>query len=259
VRHLPWLPRDLASGESLDSQTGEIAYHKEVEIFDDKLPFVDPSCMPDRQGFSDKDIAALHTPNNRLATRASPRTPAPSASPALVHTANNAAPAPVPDAQVSAAGDDDADPIQEASDKALATFSSKRKLLIDLGKDAFYEHAWKVKCVDTILRDGRVYVTLETIAGETPALTTQERVFYYCRTYCKEQGKRFDMPVSRGKDLCDTNLRRAIELCMPGVHTMQGLLAYCAAPAPYPYFEGETQKKFQKSERRCSAHQGQRV
>jgi hypothetical protein len=40
-----------------------------------------------------------------------------------------------------------------------------------------------VKCVDTILHDGRVYVTLETLAGETPALTTQE------------QGKRFDMPV----------------------------------------------------------------
>jgi hypothetical protein len=28
--------------------TGEIAYHKEVKIVDDKLPFVDPSCMPDR-------------------------------------------------------------------------------------------------------------------------------------------------------------------------------------------------------------------
>jgi hypothetical protein len=43
--------------------TGEIAYHKEVEIFDDKMPFVDPSCMPDRQGFSDKDIEALYKPN----------------------------------------------------------------------------------------------------------------------------------------------------------------------------------------------------
>ena len=93
--------------------------------------------------------------------------------------------------QASAAGDGDADLIQEASDKALATFSSKRKLLLDLGKDAFYEHAWKVQCVDTILH---VYVTLETLSGETPALTTQE------------QGKRFDMPVSRGKDLRDTNL-----------------------------------------------------
>jgi hypothetical protein len=29
----------------------------------------------------------------------------------------------------------------------------------------------------------------------------------------------------------------------PDVRTMQGLLAYCAAPAPYPSFEGETQKK----------------
>jgi hypothetical protein len=42
---------------------------------------------------------------------------------------------------VSAAGDGDEDPIQESSDELLATFSSKRKLLIDLGKDAFYEHA----------------------------------------------------------------------------------------------------------------------
>ena len=89
--------------------------------------------------------------------------------------------------------------------------------------------------MDTILHDERVYVTLETLAGETPALTTQE------------QGKRFDMPVSRGKDLRDTNLRRAIELCMPGVQTMQGLLAYCAAPAPYPFFEGETQKNSRRA------------
>ncbi len=128
--------------------------------------------------------------------------------------------------QVSAASAGAADPILEASDKALANFSSKHKLLLDLGKDAFFEHAWKVKCMDTILRDGRVYVTLETIAGQTPALTAQEK------------GKRFDLPVSRGKDLRDTNLRRAIELCMPGVHTMQGLLAYCDALAPdhHPHF-----------------------
>jgi hypothetical protein len=86
--------------------TGEIAYHKEVEIFDDKLPFVDPSCMPDRQGFSDKDIEALHRPNKRKATRASPRTPAPSASPALVHAANDAAPVPALDAEVPTTGDE---------------------------------------------------------------------------------------------------------------------------------------------------------
>ncbi len=153
--------------------TGEIAYHKEVEIFDDKMPFVDPSCMPDRRGFSDKDIEAMRKPNNHQASRTSPRTTAESALPASVHAANDAAQAPVPDMQASAAGDGDADLIQEASDKALATFSSKRKLLLDLGKDAFYEHAWKVQCVDTILHDGRVYVTLETLAGETPALTTQ--------------------------------------------------------------------------------------
>jgi hypothetical protein len=43
-------------------------------------------------------------------------------------------------------------------------------------------------------------VTFETLAGETPDLTAQER------------GKLFDMTVSRGKDLRDANLRRAIEL-----------------------------------------------
>jgi len=111
----------------------------------------------------------------------------------------------------------------------------KRHLLLDLGKDAFFGHAWKVKCVDTILRDGRVYVTVETIAGETPALTKQDK------------GKRFDLPVSRGKDLRDANLRWALELCMPNVRTMQGLLAYCAAPATYPSFEGEKQKNSKRA------------
>jgi hypothetical protein len=82
--------------------------------------------------------------------------------------------------QVPTTGDDAEDPILEATDKALATFSSKRQLLLDLGKDAFFEHAWKVKCVDTILRDGRVYGTVETLVGETPALTKQDK------------GKRFD-------------------------------------------------------------------
>jgi hypothetical protein len=34
---------------------------------------------------------------------------------------------------------------------------------------------------------------------------------------------------------------------MPGVQTMQGLLAYAAAPAPYPFFEGETQKNSRRA------------
>jgi hypothetical protein len=143
--------------------TGEIAYHKEVEIFDDKLPFVDPSCMPDRQGFSDKDIESRYKPNTRKAIRVSPRTPASSASPELVHAVNDAAPAPVLDTQVPTTGDDSEDPILEATDKTLATFSSKRQLLLDLGKDAFFEHAWKVKCVDTILREV-TQVTCATVA-----------------------------------------------------------------------------------------------
>jgi hypothetical protein len=86
--------------------------------------------------------------------------------------------------EVPTTGDEAEDPILEATDKALATFSSKRQLMLDLGKDAFFEHAWKVKCVGTIVRNGRVYVTLETISGETPSLTQQEK------------GKRFDLSVS---------------------------------------------------------------
>jgi len=65
----------------------------EVEIFDDKLPFVDPSCMTNRQGFSDKDIAGLRQPNRRQATRASPRALVPPTSPVPARDACNAAPA----------------------------------------------------------------------------------------------------------------------------------------------------------------------
>ena len=147
---------------------------------------------------------------------------------------SNAAPTLAREANTTG-GDGATDLILEASDKALATFSSKRNLLLDLDKEAFFEHAWKVKCVGSSVRDGRAYVTFETLAGETPDLTAQER------------GKLFDMPVSRGKDLRDANLRRAIELCMPGVNTMQGLNAYCAAPAPHPSFEGETQKNAKRA------------
>jgi hypothetical protein len=93
----------------------EIAYQKEVKIFDDKMPFADLLCMPNRQGFSDKDIEALRKLNNRQASRTSPRTPAESALPASVHAANDATPAPVSDMQASAARDGDADLIQQAS------------------------------------------------------------------------------------------------------------------------------------------------
>ena len=34
---------------------------------------------------------------------------------------------------------------------------------------------------------------------------------------------------------------------MPNVRTMQGLLAYCAAPSPYPSFEGEKQKNSKRA------------
>ena len=202
--------------------TGEIGYFKEVEIFGDKLPFVDPTCMPDRTGFSDAEIEALRKPKIRQPSRASAR----------VQEAQNP-PRGVVSAEQEldpAAHADAADLILEATDKALATFSAKRNLVLDLQKDAFFDRAWKVKCVDTSVRSGRVYITLETVRGENPALTAQEK------------GKVFDMPVSRGKDLRDTNLRRALELSMPGTRTMQGLLKYCDAPAPYPSFEGEKGK-----------------
>jgi hypothetical protein len=42
-------------------------------------------------------------------------------------------------------------------------------------------------------------------------------------------------------------LRASVKLCMPDVRTMHGLLAYCAAPVPYPSFEGETQKKSKRA------------
>jgi hypothetical protein len=45
----------------------------------------------------------------------------------------------------------------------------------------------------------------------------------------------------------ESEMRRALELCMPNVRTMQGLLAYCAAPAPYPSFEGEKQKNSKRA------------
>ncbi len=98
--------------------------HKEVEIFDDKLPFVDPSCMPNRQGFSDTDIAALRQPNRRQATRASPRASVPSTSPVPAHNASNVAPALAREAQPTTGGDGAIDLILEASDKALATFGN---------------------------------------------------------------------------------------------------------------------------------------
>jgi hypothetical protein len=101
--------------------TGELAYHnKEVEIFDDKLPFVDPSCMPNRQGFSDKDIAALLQPNHSQATRASPRALVPLTSSVKGGDVSNAVPALAREANTTG-GDGDADLILEASDKAMAT------------------------------------------------------------------------------------------------------------------------------------------
>jgi hypothetical protein len=49
------------------------------------------------------------------------------------------------------------------------------------------------------------------------------------------------------KKICASCASCAIELCMPGVNTMQGLNAYCAAPGPYPSFEGETQKNAKRA------------
>jgi hypothetical protein len=143
--------------------------------------------MTNQQGFSDKDIAELRQPNRRQATRAGPRVLVPPTSPVQAHDENNATPALAHAAQLTTGGDSTTDLFLKEFDKTLATFSSKCNLLFDLDKDVFFEHAWKVKCVGLLVRDGRVYVTLETLAGETPDLSAQD------------QGKLFDIPVSRGK------------------------------------------------------------
>ena len=116
------------------------------------MPFVDPSCMPDRQGFSDKDIETTHKPNNRQAI------------PELAHACQHRQPLQRWCTQPMI--------LHQHGDFQIETKIAARPGV--LGKDAFYEHAWKVKCVDTILHDWLMYVTLETLAGETPALTTQE-------------------------------------------------------------------------------------
>ena len=82
------------------------------------------------------------------------------------------------------------DPWEELRElKALATFSAKRNLVLDLQKDAFFDRAWKVKCVDTTVRSGRVYITLETVRGENPALTAQEKAHGTCRLNCTAKHK----------------------------------------------------------------------
>jgi hypothetical protein len=69
--------------------------------------------MRDCPGFSDKDIETLHKPNNSQATRANTRTPAKSASPELIHAANDDAPEPVLDTQVFNGVNGNTDPIQD--------------------------------------------------------------------------------------------------------------------------------------------------
>ena len=73
----------------------------------------------------------------------------------------------------------------------------------------------------------RLHVVVETISGETDALTDMDR------------GKQFDLPVSRSLEKRDINLRRAIQLQEPTPVTLQDLVPLCVIQQPFPSFEGE--------------------
>ena len=121
-----------------------------------------------RTGLSDAEIEALHKTKIRQPTRVSARVQEAQNPPREVAKGNEQALDPATHADAT-------DFILEATDKALATFSAKRNLVLDLQKDAFIDRAPQVKCVDTSVRNGRVYITLETVRGENPALTAQEQ------------------------------------------------------------------------------------
>ena len=117
--------------------------------------------------------------------------------------------------------------ISEATDTALANFSARRQLTLNLPAQSFYDHAWRVKCVGTKRIRQRLHVVVETISGETDALTDMDR------------GKQFDLPVSRSLEKRDVNLRRAIQLQEPTPVTLQDLVPLCVIRQPFPSFEGE--------------------
>ena len=106
-----------------------------------------------RTGLSDAEIEALHKTKIRQPTRVSARVQEAQNPPREVAKGNEQALDPATHADAT-------DLILEATDKALATFSAKRNLVLDLHKDAFFDRAPQVKYVDMSVRNGRVYITL---------------------------------------------------------------------------------------------------
>ena len=79
----------------------------------------------------------------------------------------------------------------------------------------------RVKCVGTKRIRQRLHVVVETISGETDALTDIDR------------GKHFDLPVSRSLEKRDVNLHRAIQLQEPTPVTLQDLVPLCVIQKPF--------------------------
>ena len=169
--------------------------------------FTSPTVIADQQGYDDEHADIAPTPASDTA----------SVGPTLRSHSRPTA----------VAAQSAPDFISEATDNALANFSARRQLTLNLPAQSFYDHAWRVKCVGTKRIRQRLHVVVETISGETDALTDMDR------------GKQFDLPVSRSLEKRDINLRRAIQLQEPTPVTLQDLVPLCVIQQPFPSFEGE--------------------
>ena len=81
--------------------------------------------------------------------------------------------------------DDSPDFITAAKDGTLAKFAASRKMQLHLPAKGFFDNAWRVECVNAITVNGRHFIEMKTLSGETPDLTLQD------------QDKIFRLPVSR--------------------------------------------------------------
>ena len=84
--------------------------------------------------------------------------------------------------------DDSLDFITDAQDGTLAKFAASRQMQLHLPAKGFFENAWRVECVKAVNVNGRHFIEVRTLSGETPDLTR------------RNQDKVFRLPVSRGRD-----------------------------------------------------------